>query len=49
MFKSIAHGISIGVDAVGFAIILLGLLWAITRCARGGRLAFDARDRHLAR
>ena len=47
MFKSIAHAISFGVDAAGIAIILFGLLWAITRFVQGGRLAFDARYRQV--
>ena len=49
MFKSIAHGISTGVDAAGIAIILFGLLWAIVRFAQGRELAFDVRYRQVRR
>ncbi len=47
MFKSIAHSISLGVDAAGIAIIVLGLLWAIARFALGRGLAFEDRYRQV--
>lgn len=47
MFKSIAHAISVGVDAAGIAIIVLGLVWAIARFAPGRGRAFEVRYRQV--